>query len=1300
MNNVSTDEVLKRPLSSVENGSIKKNSRSTSDSIDKSRSSKAGSVSKNNITTANNTNTDNNTEDGEGSEAETVVMPGKDLDSTSSKRTIRHEANVDNNNEERELKNSGSNILPNGSATRLSRSARQEGATTWNEKKIDKSRLSPSSHNSPLLASSSSHDPHQHQHQNQHSHQHQQDQQHHSSSRSTSESTKSRHDNNESSKLISANPSRKRKVSIDGTDDKPARRRIKREDNDIKDPTESRKSVGNGRSESPSRQRASTHPSNSPSVQKPRRKPPPPLVVGASGKRKQSPDGHSNESQSPKHSGHPRPTSHTADSEMLKKRRDKNGRTRVARACAVDNFEEVREHLKDHPEELDEADNAGNTPLQIASLEGNTDIVKLLLKKGCKVDTENCDRDSPLIDSVENSHLAVVKLLLEAGVNPRKVNAKGEEPSDLVDLDHDDGPAIKEELIKYRLKYDSKRRQSTEKGPDTGRESVSIRSPRGSPTFNARSPPPQTTRRRAGRSEVTRNDLLWITATQENLVNFAGKGDDQAIIHLLNMRPISDVEAVFAAAKGGHESCLNLLLAMGTTEADPAPLEDQKKGYNTPMLAAIGKGSPRIIELLLEQPGFDPTKRLYKNLTYFEIAEKRQGDGWREEHRTLKAAYSEKMALDGKKSSAKSSRTSSPKDSKKANKDRSPSSVVTRDYSPSTSKHSLTRKKPSSEVKSDRPRDRIKDHSVENRPERKHLKVPKQESREVSNAISDREASPIGDKGKRSMSDHESVPRPRKRLISGRDLKDAQTKHRRSSFVSNVSASSAPDFVRVKSSPDEANKIKRPEGEGKSEKKKLRRSLSPHPSDHTPRSSGSTAKRSRISSDSIISKSTGGPAKVMSMTRNVSSNSVPVASSSLPSQETKNPKLNPKARGAIEPSKEKDSKDESDSKSKSRIKEKSLKSVAIKVDVDRRKSKEAKPDEDKPRLSQINEIFNGTADTANVGAIKQEITDSPTKEFNPGIKHTKIASRTVSPDPSVINEDDAETAPTESGSIIDTEKLTPQSDKMAFGHDEASNERKRLRHQEEEASIEEAERCKRKREDEETLRRQAALEQKQKLERERYLQTLPRVFRDLIERPEQAMEPKEIRTWLPLLCATGGEIDPGCPEAQKKDLWITNFQVCAILVESDLEMSHYTAWTRKPLVDPLKDIVWRNLRSTIHRWSILDSTDIMRKNHAAESHDAYVICATKFLALDNFWIRLSDFEDVAPRYPHLHGLKWNVKVLSPIQMYQDVYKKIDEAEKLVPKSVWANLLPTPRPTQSPIQSTEASSALNMPEPSP
>ena len=1263
MSNASPDEVLKRPLSQVENGSIKKN-RSNSD-IDRSRTG----MSKDNSSALG----DNHVEDGDGSEAETVVMPGKDLDlRVSMKKTIRHESNNTSvTNTADGVKNDAST---NGSK---SRSTRQEGSAA-NERKSDKNNTAETSRHSPSIPSPS----------------HAQDQRR-SRSRAASESNRTREDPHDITKSA---VTRKRKSSIDGSEDKSVKRRIKREDFD--NTTESRKTNNHVKSESPTRQRAPTNSSTPSSVQKPRRKPPPPLVVSASagGKRTGSVDGESNESQSPRRSAQPK-NMHTADSEkMLVRRRDKNGRTRVARACAVNDIDAVREFLKDHPEELDEPDNAGNTPLQIASLEGFTNIVRLLLKKGCKFDTENCDRDSPLIDSVENSHLEVVKLLLEAGVNPRKLNAKGEEPADLVDMEDQNGPAIKEELARHKAHYDPKPRPSAEKGPDTGRESISNRSPRDSPSTTTRSPPPQTTRRRAGRSEATRNDLLWVTATLENLVNYAGKGDDQAIMHLLNMRPISDVEAVFAAAKGGHDSCLNLLLALGRTDPDPAPLEEQKPGFDTPMLVAIGKGNLRVIELLLEQPGFDPTRRMYKGITYHEIAEKRQGDGWREEYRKLKAAYDEKMTRDGKRGSTKSSRTSSPKDSKKVQRERSPS-IVVRDTSPSTTRNGLTRKKSSneerSEIKSDHIQDKVRDGHPEKKSDRKHLKVPRHESREGSTATPDRETSPIREREKKSASDHELVPRPRKRLVSGKDLKDAQIKQRRNSLVSIVSTSSVQDSSKSKTSQEEVTKVKHRDAHDKKDKKRPRKSNSPQPSDSA-KSPVSNIKRQKSNSESNVSKSSGNATKAPSMTRNIqTSGAAPVAMMGSLNRDKSKAKTGRRETNGI---KEKVGKTDLGEKSRTKVREKASKHDSEKIELIQPKSKESKSHvkEDLPLADRNQEGSPVINEDYKNGAIKQESLDSPTIKLSPESNEHNTKRPSLSPTTDMDMEIDNHTEITalENSLSMEPEMMEYQPELTAgvSASDETSIEKtpqdENLKDFDESDKGNDTE--------QETSRQQAAEEESRKRdelarqeERLRYLNTLPRLFRDMLEHPDRAKSAAEIGWWLPLVSATGFDINPSCPQTEREELWITNFQVAGILVDCGLELTCFPTWSRIPLVEPLKNIVWRNMRTSICRWTMWDASDIQTACYPIEAYDAALVCMEKFFALDSFWVRLSDFETVVPQYPHLQGFNLAVVRLSPLQDEQDWVRKVEEAEKNAPiNSPWRALCTASASTESPVQSTE------------
>ncbi|ERF71983.1 hypothetical protein EPUS_07453 [Endocarpon pusillum Z07020] len=343
---------------------------------------------------------------------------------------------------------------------------------------------------------------------------------------------------------------------------------------------------------------------------------------------------------------------------MAKKLRDRHGRTFLAQACTDDKLDRVKQVYEERPQDLNIADNAGNTPLQIAALQGYVEIVEFLLEKHCEVNTRNLERDTPLIDAVENGHVKVVKLLLEHGADPRLGNAKGEKPIELVDEADD---KIREMLGDARYK-NANRRQSEDQASLThvregSSRAASAASPRDSPPVHGpKSPPPlQLSRRRA--REQTRNDLLWQANTPENLTKLAGKGDTEGVVNILNILNKASPEALIAACKGGHDVVLQLLIAMGNADPDPEPVvsPDQRGGYNTPMLAAIGEGNIQSIKLLTEQDGFNPTRE-FRGRTYYEIAEERRGDDWKKEYDLLKAAYESYVKKHAKHTSPQKSR--------------------------------------------------------------------------------------------------------------------------------------------------------------------------------------------------------------------------------------------------------------------------------------------------------------------------------------------------------------------------------------------------------------------------------------------------------------------------------------------------------------------------------------------------------------------------------------------------------------------------------------------------------------------
>lgn len=283
---------------------------------------------------------------------------------------------------------------------------------------------------------------------------------------------------------------------------------------------------------------------------------------------------------------------------------DKFGATRLARESEKGELAAVKAAYLAAPEELDQADFAGIAPLQKAALHGWDDVVAFLLKKGCRTDCESNDRDTPLIDAVENGHLEVVKLLLNEGnVNPHHQNKKGQRAIDVLDPDDEDA----EELEKV-LKEAMRRQTDTTKNDDY-------------------SNPGLTQQKSASR-------LLYNEYNTETLVEKAGDGDIAAVGELINSNIKPNIACGVAASRGGHYDILSILLASGL-KADPDP----SKHSETPMLVAIGRGHLKIVNLLLEQDNFNPTRRNRDGKAYYEISEERRGPKWEHERDALKTAY-------------------------------------------------------------------------------------------------------------------------------------------------------------------------------------------------------------------------------------------------------------------------------------------------------------------------------------------------------------------------------------------------------------------------------------------------------------------------------------------------------------------------------------------------------------------------------------------------------------------------------------------------------------------------------------
>lgn len=527
----------------------------------------------------------------------------------------------------------------------------------------------------------------------------------------------------------------------------------------------------------------------------------------------QSTDYHSDDSSA---SGSPHPRSSklrglatpaTAESNVSpakmaphKKHLDAHGQTFLARACAKGEYDTAKHRLGDRPEDINVADYAGNTPLQIAALNGYDDIVRLLVDAGCNLDCVNNDKDTPLLDAVENGHLDVVKILLEAGVNPRKANAYGQEPIDRVNDELDFADEIRRALQEAKQTMGERRRTSEEHHMDTGdaRSSHGPDSPRRSPGASHAA-----SGRRAGtvRATKTSNHLLYMPMDDKTLRAAAARGDEETVTRILQVRDnFDDPESMVAAARGGHDIVMQLLLALGRANPDPSPITSSNSEYSTPILAAIGQENIKVVRLLLDQTDFDPTRRV-KGEHYYEIARRRRGPNWMEEEHMLKDAYDEH-----RKSHKENSKNRSPG---RRDQDREPRRKMVegkddpakppkrKALSPTREPKKLATAKLSMSPKEKRRASSLTAHQDEQTSPKRGPGRPKKEDRIPTIAISDREPSPAGKvtaKVKRAESDfaaasseNEAV-KPRRKLVSGRELKGERERQRRPSLTSNASS--------------------------------------------------------------------------------------------------------------------------------------------------------------------------------------------------------------------------------------------------------------------------------------------------------------------------------------------------------------------------------------------------------------------------------------------------------------------------------------------------------------------------------
>ena len=104
----------------------------------------------------------------------------------------------------------------------------------------------------------------------------------------------------------------------------------------------------------------------------------------------------------------------------------------LTRAIARGNLGYINRHLDQGARINRQSGQGGSTPLSDAALRGNLEVVKLLIKRGARVDATNRDSNTPLHVATFMCRKEVVEFLLEKGANSLTKNNRQETSIDIV----------------------------------------------------------------------------------------------------------------------------------------------------------------------------------------------------------------------------------------------------------------------------------------------------------------------------------------------------------------------------------------------------------------------------------------------------------------------------------------------------------------------------------------------------------------------------------------------------------------------------------------------------------------------------------------------------------------------------------------------------------------------------------------------------------------------------------------------------------------------------------------------------
>lgn len=978
-----------------------------------------------------------------------------------------------------------------------------------------------------------------------------------------------------------------------------------------------------------------------------------------------------------------------------KKHIDAHGQTPLAKACSKGELENVRKRLAERPEDLNFPDYAGNTPLQCAAINGYDDIVKLLIASRCDIECMNHDKDTPLLDAVENGHLEVVRLLLDAGVNPRKANVSGQEPLDLVTDDSEEAEAIRAALIEAKQKMADLRRASEDRDRHDDRDAQSSHdadSPhRRSPSF----PEPSSSRRAASsRSHKMSNKVLYMPLDVKALREAAGKGDVETVERIMQIKDHDDPESMVAAARGGHDTVMQLLLAIGGANPDPPPVRSVKdEDYSTPILAAIGQENVEVIKLLLNQSNFDPTKR-FKGETYFEIAKNRAGPSWKEEEVILREAYEEyrKSHRDHFKKSPNRKDVDSKRAGRTDARDDLTKSSKRKAVSPGREapRVSTKAKVGDKEYKGTGLQAPRSDEATS--PKRGPGRPKKDERGLPTIAISDGETSPRAPKSPKSkradadaaVMSSEGEAKPRRRLMSRKEAIESREKDKVSRRASMVSTSSS---LREPSSPrdprhdepptekyhDRAKALKRDESRdrlsvsGEHSSKRSRTSATPDLG--ASEKEGEPVKKRRLEVDKKdrVAKPSASPDRNR---KSASSRDAPGSSKhdDKPArkhgdQTDKKEPSKPRKVDVVSEQAKRETGGKSSSSDKSiHVNVKSEDSDVVMRDAEPLHGDEIKArakEDDKKRRAELEAKKKQKEKEKEVEERKQRAEEQRRQAEAKKLEEEEKEKRRVQEEERQRQEHEArlKREAEEAQRKAKEEQEMRMAEEAKIRREREEQERKKKEEEERVRKEKEAaEEARRKREEEERKEQERRAREELRLRRIREeqerkrLDKLPASLRWL-DRSTNAKTPEMAFRWRML---RGVRFDSIRPEtagtSEGREQWVLNTQVAMLLGESDLQLTRFSGWDRVPASQPAKHLVMGLARP---KPALLgqDDWDLGKQLPGyyfgkepdqlsyQEKRQLEQESKVKFLALDLFFVKLSDLMFAVPNIPHLRSLE-------------------------------------------------------------